>query len=117
MLGAIDEANRLGALTIGISCTPDSELARRAEIAITPLTGPEIIAGSTRLKAGTATKLVLNMLTTGSFHPAWDMCAGNLMVNVQPKNSKLLDRSKRIIAEADRRLLRRGGTYAGGSGQ
>ncbi|MGA2713915.1 MAG: N-acetylmuramic acid 6-phosphate etherase [Bryobacteraceae bacterium] len=99
VLGAIDEANRLGALTIGISCTPDSELARRAQIAITPVPGPEIIAGSTRLKAGTATKLVLNMLTTGSFIRmgyVW----GNLMVNVQPKNSKLLDRSKRIIAAA-----------------
>jgi N-acetylmuramic acid 6-phosphate etherase len=99
VLGAIDEANRLGALTIGISCTPDSELARRAGIAIVPLTGPEVIAGSTRLKAGTATKMVLNMLTTGSFIRlgyVW----GNLMVNVQPKNSKLLDRSKRIIAEA-----------------
>ncbi len=99
VLGAIEEANRLGALTIGISCTPDSELARLAKIAITPLPGPEIIAGSTRLKAGTATKLVLNMLTTGAFIRmgyVW----GNLMVNVQPKNSKLRDRSKRIIAEA-----------------
>lgn len=99
VLGAIDEADRLGALTIGISCTPDSELARRAKIAITPLPGPEIIAGSTRLKAGTATKLVLNMLTTGSFI-RMGYVRGNLMVNVQPKNSKLLDRSKRIIAEA-----------------
>jgi N-acetylmuramic acid 6-phosphate etherase len=99
VLGAIDEANRLGALTIGISCTPDSELGRRAKMAITPLPGPEVIAGSTRLKAGTATKLVLNMLTTGSFIRlgyVW----GNLMVNVQPKNTKLLDRSKRIISLA-----------------
>ncbi len=99
VLGAIDEANRLGALTVGISCTPDSELARRVKIAITPLAGPEIVAGSTRMKAGTATKLVLNMLTTGSFIRlgyVW----GNLMVNVQPKNAKLLDRSKRIIAAA-----------------
>ena len=99
VLGAVDEANRLGALTIGISCTPDSELARRVKIAITPLTGPEVIAGSTRMKAGTATKMVLNMLTTGSFIRlgyVW----GNLMVNVQPKNSKLLDRSKRIISAA-----------------
>jgi N-acetylmuramic acid 6-phosphate etherase len=99
VLGAIEEANRVGALTIGISCTPDSELARLSRIAITPLPGPEIIAGSTRLKAGTATKLVLNMLTTGAFIRmgyVW----GNLMVNVQPKNSKLRDRSKRIIAEA-----------------
>jgi N-acetylmuramic acid 6-phosphate etherase len=99
VLGSIDEANRLRALTIGISCTPDSDLAQRARIAITPLTGPEIIAGSTRLKAGTATKMVLNMLTTGSFIRL-GYVRGNLMVNVQPKNSKLLDRSKRIIAEA-----------------
>jgi N-acetylmuramic acid 6-phosphate etherase len=98
VLGAIDEANRLNALTIGISCTPDSELARRAKISIAPLTGPEVIAGSTRLKAGTATKMVLNMLTTGSFIRL-GYVRGNLMVNVQPKNSKLLDRSKRIISE------------------
>jgi N-acetylmuramic acid 6-phosphate etherase len=99
VLGAIDEANRLGALTIGISCTPDSELARRAKIAITPLPGPEIIAGSTRMKAGTATKLVLNMLTTGSFIRLGYVWR-NLMINVQPKNSKLLDRSRRIVAAA-----------------
>lgn len=99
VLGAIDEANRLGAPTIGVSCTPDSELARRAKIAITPLPGPEVIAGSTRLKAGTATKLVLNMLTTGAFI-RMGYVRGNLMVNVQPRNSKLLDRSKRIIAAA-----------------
>jgi N-acetylmuramic acid 6-phosphate etherase len=98
VLGAIDEANRLNALTIGISCTSDSDLARRAKIAITPLTGPEVIAGSTRLKAGSATKMVLNMLTTGSFIRL-GYVRGNLMVNVQPKNSKLLDRSKRIVSE------------------
>src|SRR5260370_4743792 len=67
VLGAVAEANRLGAVTISISCTPDSELARASKIAITLLTGPEVIAGSTRLKAGTATKLVLNMLSTGAF--------------------------------------------------
>lgn len=99
VLGAIDEANKMGALTIGISCTPDSELSRIARIAITPLPGPEIIAGSTRLKAGTATKLVLNMLTTGSFIRLGYVWS-NLMVNVQPKNSKLLDRAKRIIQMA-----------------
>jgi N-acetylmuramic acid 6-phosphate etherase len=99
VLGAIEEANRLGALTIGVSCTPDSELSRVVKIAITPTPGPEVIAGSTRLKAGTATKLVLNMLTTGTFIRlgyVW----GNLMVNVQPKNSKLLDRAVRIISSA-----------------
>ena len=99
VLGAIREANRMSAVTIGISCTPASELAREAAIAITPLPGPEIIAGSTRLKAGTATKLVLNMLTTGSFI-RMGYVYGNLMVNVEPKNEKLRDRARRIIAEA-----------------
>jgi N-acetylmuramic acid 6-phosphate etherase len=99
VLGAVAEANRIGALTIGISCTPDSELSRAVQIAITPLPGPEVVAGSTRLKAGTATKLVLNMLTTGAFIRmgyVW----GNLMVHVQPKNTKLLDRATRIVVSA-----------------
>jgi N-acetylmuramic acid 6-phosphate etherase len=61
VLGAIAEARKLGALTIGISCTPQSELSAAVDIPIEPLPGPEIVAGSTRLKAGTATKLVLNM--------------------------------------------------------
>jgi N-acetylmuramic acid 6-phosphate etherase len=99
VLGAITEAKRLGATTIGVSCTPNSELARSVDIAITPLVGPEVIAGSTRMKAGTAQKLVLNMLTTGAF-VRMGYVYGNLMVNVQPKNSKLRDRAARIIAQA-----------------
>ncbi len=99
VLGAVAEAKRLGAVAVGLSCTPDSELARAADIAITPLVGPEVIAGSTRLKAGTAQKLVLNMLTTGAF-VRMGYVYGNLMVNVQPKNSKLRDRARRIIAQA-----------------
>jgi len=99
VLGAVDEAKRMGALTIGVSCTPDSELARRVAIPITPLPGPEVIAGSTRLKSGTATKLVLNMLTTGSFIRAGYVWR-NLMINVQPKNSKLRDRARRIVSAA-----------------
>jgi N-acetylmuramic acid 6-phosphate etherase len=99
VLGAIDEAKRMGALTIGVSCTPDSELARRVAIPITPLPGPEVLAGSTRLKAGTATKLVLNMLTTGSFIRTGYVWR-NLMINVQPKNSKLRDRARRIVSAA-----------------
>jgi N-acetylmuramic acid 6-phosphate etherase len=99
VLGAIAEARRAGAVTAGISCTPDSELARAVQIAITPLTGPEILAGSTRMKAGTATKLVLNMLTTAVFIRL-GYVYGNLMVNVQPKNSKLVDRARRIVARA-----------------
>ena len=101
VLGAIAEARRLGAVTVGISCTPDSELARAAEIAITPLVGPEVIAGSTRLKAGTAQKLVLNMLSTAAFIRL-GYVYGNLMVNVQPKNAKLADRARRIVAQAAR---------------
>ncbi len=69
------------------------------DIAITPLVGPEVIAGSTRMKAGTAQKLVLNMLTTGAF-VRMGYVYGNLMVNVQPKNSKLRDRARRIVAQA-----------------
>ncbi len=99
VLGAIAEARRLGATTVGISCTPDSELARAVEIAITPVPGPEIVAGSTRLKSGTAQKLVLNMLTTGAFIRL-GYVFGNLMVNVQPKNTKLVDRARRIVAQA-----------------
>jgi N-acetylmuramic acid 6-phosphate etherase len=99
VLGAIAEANRMGALTIGISCTPDSELSRAVKLPITLLVGPEIVAGSTRMKAGTATKMVLNMLTTASFI-RMGYVFGNLMVNVQPKNSKLADRARRIIAMA-----------------
>ena len=99
VLGAIAEANRMGAFTIGISCTPDSELSRAVKLPITLLVGPEIVAGSTRMKAGTATKMVLNMLTTASFIRL-GYVFGNLMVNVQPKNSKLADRARRIIAMA-----------------
>jgi N-acetylmuramic acid 6-phosphate etherase len=99
VLGAIAEARRLGAVTIGISCTPQSELSAAVEIAIEPLPGPEILAGSTRMKAGTATKLVLNMLTTGVFIRRGYVYR-NLMVNVQPKNSKLRDRARRIVASA-----------------
>ena len=111
VLGAMAEARRLGAVTVGVSCTPDSELARAADIAITPLVGPEVITGSTRLKAGTAQKLVLNMLST-------EVCIrlgyvyGNLMVNVQPKNAKLADRARRIIAAAGVRQERAGDLLA-----
>ena len=99
VLGAVAEARRIGAVTVGVSCTPDSELSRAVDIAIAPLPGPEIVAGSTRLKSGTAQKLVLNMLTTGAFIRL-GYVFGNLMVNVQPKNTKLQDRARRIVAQA-----------------
>ena len=97
VLGGIRYARELGALTIGLSCVPGSELARASELAITPATGPEVVTGSTRMKAGTATKLVLNMLSTGAL-VRLGYVYGNLMINVQPTNMKLRDRAARIIA-------------------
>ena len=99
VLGAVAHARQLGALTIGISCTPGSDLSTAVEIPIEPLAGPEVIAGSTRMKAGTATKLVLNMLSTAVMIRLGHVY-GNLMVNVQPANAKLRDRAVRIVAEA-----------------
>ncbi len=96
VLGGIEYARGLGALTIGLSCVPGSELATAAELAITPATGPEVVTGSTRMKAGTATKLVLNMLSTGAL-VRLGYVYGNLMVNVQPTNTKLADRAARIV--------------------
>jgi N-acetylmuramic acid 6-phosphate etherase len=99
VLGAVRAARELGATTIGISCTPASELSANVDLAIEALTGPEIVTGSTRMKAGTATKLILNMLTTGTMI-RMGYVYGNLMINVQPRNQKLVDRSRRIIVEA-----------------
>jgi N-acetylmuramic acid 6-phosphate etherase len=98
VLGAVDYAKALGALTIGLSTNPDSELSRHVDIAITPIVGPEVITGSTRLKSGTAQKLVLNMLSTGLM-VKMGYVLGNLMVNLQLKNEKLLDRARRIVIE------------------
>jgi N-acetylmuramic acid 6-phosphate etherase len=98
VLGAVDYARSLGALTIGLSTNPGSELAGRVDIAITPVVGPEVITGSTRLKSGTAQKLVLNMISTGLMVKV-GYVLGNLMVNVQLKNEKLVDRARRIVME------------------
>ncbi len=97
VLGGLTYAQSIGALTIGLSCTPNSEVAQASQIAITPVPGPEIVTGSTRMRAGTATKLVLNMLSTGVMIRL-GYVYGNLMVNVQPTNEKLADRARRIIA-------------------
>jgi N-acetylmuramic acid 6-phosphate etherase len=97
VLGAVRYGRELGALTIGLSCVPESLLSEAAELAITPATGPEVVTGSTRMKAGTATKLVLNMLSTGTM-VRLGYVFGNLMVNVRPTNTKLRDRAGRIIA-------------------
>jgi N-acetylmuramic acid 6-phosphate etherase len=116
VLGAVRRARELGAVTIGISCTPESELSREVNLPIEPLPGPEIIAGSTRMRAGTATKLVLNMLSTGAMIRLGHVY-GNLMVNVQPKNEKLVDRSRRIIAAAAEVSYERAGELLEESGR
>jgi len=97
VLGALEFAQALGALTIGLTCFAESPIAAMARIAISPMVGPEVVAGSTRLKAGTATKLVLNMLSTGAMIRLGHVY-GNLMVNVQPTNEKLLARARGIVA-------------------
>jgi N-acetylmuramic acid 6-phosphate etherase len=99
VIGAMQQAKSIGALTISLTCVPNSQIAAIADIAIAPVTGPEILTGSTRLKAGTATKLVLNMLSTGVMIKTGAVYS-NLMVNVQPTNAKLVDRAQRIIAAA-----------------
>ena len=96
VLGALEAAHSLRALTACIVCSPYSPIAARVQFPIEVLTGPEVIAGSTRLKAGTATKLVLNMLSSGVMIRLGCVYS-NLMVNVQPTNAKLVDRAERIV--------------------
>ena len=99
VIGALEYANSIGATTVAISCVEESQIASIANIAITPITGAEVITGSTRLKAGTATKLVLNMLTTAAMIKLGKVYS-NLMVDVQATNDKLRARAVRIVIEA-----------------
>jgi N-acetylmuramic acid 6-phosphate etherase len=101
VLGAVAKARELGATTCGISCVDHSELSRAVDIPIEPKPGPEVLAGSTRLRAGTATKLVLNMISTAVMIRLGHVY-GNLMVNVQPGNAKLRHRATRIIERMSR---------------
>ena len=87
-----------GAYAIGFSCNQDAELIKHADLNIIPLVGPEVLSGSTRLKAGTATKMVLNMLTTGAM-VRMGKTFSNLMVDLRATNTKLLERAIRIITE------------------
>src|SRR5262245_40318901 len=96
VLGAVQHARKLGAFTIGLSCNPDAELLPLVDLPITPVVGPEVVSGSTRLKAGTATKLVLNMLSTGTMVQL-GKTFGNLMVDLRATNTKLRARSNRIV--------------------
>jgi N-acetylmuramic acid 6-phosphate etherase len=94
--GALTRGRKAGAKIIFVTCWPGSELGAFVDLLIAPAVGPEIIAGSTRLKAGTATKMVLNMLTTVAMIK-WGKTYGNLMVDVQTGSEKLKDRAKRIL--------------------
>ena len=98
-IGAMEEAKRRGALVVSVTCNAGSPMAAVADIAIEPLVGPEVVTGSTRMKAGTAQKLVLNLLSTGAMIRL-GKTFGNLMVDVQPSNAKLKARARRIVAEA-----------------
>jgi N-acetylmuramic acid 6-phosphate etherase len=116
VIGGLKYAREVGAAAIGLACNDGSALADAADLMITPVVGPEVISGSTRLKAGTATKLVLNMLTTGAM-VLLGKTYGNLMVDLKATNTKLVARTRRIVAmltgvseaEAEAQLARCGG--------
>jgi N-acetylmuramic acid 6-phosphate etherase len=118
-VGAIEHARSIGAFTAGITCVPESPLAQACEVPIVPVVGPEVVTGSTRLKAGTAQKMVLNMLSTATM-VRLGYVSGNRMSNLQTRNAKLRERAVRIImAEigADEETARRTLAAAGGSVQ
>jgi len=115
--GAMKKAKQTGAATIFITCAPQAKKEITADIIINPVVGPEVITGSTRMKAGTATKLVLNTLTTAAMIKMGKVY-GNLMVDLRATNFKLQDRSERIIMEltglsrpAAKKLLKRAGRF------
>jgi N-acetylmuramic acid 6-phosphate etherase len=99
VLGALEEAQARGALTASLTCRPDSPIEQLADIAIVPVVGPEVLTGSSRLKAGTAQKLVLNMISTATMVRLGKVYR-NLVIDVQPTNAKLRDRAVRIVRDA-----------------
>jgi N-acetylmuramic acid 6-phosphate etherase len=98
VIGALEYANGINAATVAVTCNPDSEMAKVAAIRISPVVGPEALTGSTRMKAGTAQKLVLNMLTTGVMVKLGKVYE-NLMVDVKASNIKLTERARRIVLQ------------------
>ena len=99
VLGCMEYAKELGAPTVSVTCSPGSVLDNFADIGIAPCPGPEVITGSTRMKSGTAQKMVLNMLSTGSMIKLGKVY-GNLMVDVKPSNEKLIRRCVTIVGNA-----------------
>lgn len=99
VLGAIAYSRSVGATAVAISCNPNSEMGQAADIAIEPVVGPEVVTGSSRMKAGTAQKLILNMITTGAMIRSGKVYS-NLMVDVEATNAKLIQRQVNIVVEA-----------------
>lgn len=99
VLGALDYAKQQGAFCAALTCNPNSAMAQVADVALTPVVGPEVVTGSSRMKAGTAQKLVLNMLTTGAMIRSGKVY-GNLMVDVEATNQKLVQRQINIVRQA-----------------
>ena len=99
VIGGLQYARKLGAATIALACSANAAIAEEADIALLPVTGAAVVTGSTRMKAGTAQKLVLNMLSTGTMIKLGKVY-GNLMVDVKTSNAKLEERAKNIVMEA-----------------
>ncbi|PJZ02457.1 N-acetylmuramic acid 6-phosphate etherase [Pantoea rodasii] len=99
VLGALAYAKQLGAFSAALTCNPNSPMSQAADVALTPVVGPEVVTGSSRMKAGTAQKLVLNMLTTGAMIRSGKVY-GNLMVDVEATNQKLVQRQINIVKQA-----------------
>ncbi len=97
-ISSINYANQIGALSISVTCNDDNEMKDIAQIAISPVVGPEVITGSTRMKSGTAQKMVLNMISTGVMIKMGYVYE-NLMINVQPTNEKLINRAEKILTQ------------------
>ena len=98
VVGGLEYAKKKGALTIAVACVPNSVIGQAAKIAIEAVVGPEVVTGSTRMKAGTAQKMILNMISTGVMIKQGKVYQ-NVMIDVQPTNAKLVDRACRIISE------------------
>jgi N-acetylmuramic acid 6-phosphate etherase len=96
VLGSLEYAQSIGAFAIGLCCNRDAEIVTRCDLSIAPVVGAEVVSGSTRMKAGTATKMVLNILSTGAMIRL-GKTYGNLMVDLRASNSKLADRARRIV--------------------
>ncbi len=99
VIGALEHAAKVGAATVALTCNPDSPIARMAQVSIAPVVGPEVVTGSTRMKSGTAQKLVLNMLSTASMVRIGKTFQ-NLMVDMQATNKKLVARAVRVVMQA-----------------